>query len=193
MLAVGVERDDDLDSEPLGDQVAGLECGPLAAVDRVCHDVGAVRHRDAPRTVPRRIVDDEDPGRAPGDRLGDLGQDAGQRFRLVVGRDHDEDAAGVLADLVLLELRRRQRPDQPPDPLRLALGLGKDEEDQQVGEHHGEDEDRDDPADRLVAEADEVLDGADDVRRDRDPEEPEADEQQRQDDRPVRIPTGRGR
>ena len=31
--------------------------------------------------------------------------------------------AGVVAELLLLELRRRQGPDQAPDPLCLPFGL----------------------------------------------------------------------
>ena len=153
--------------------------------------MGTVGDRHPASPVARRVVDDDDPGRVAGHGLRDLGEDARERLGLVVGGDHDEDAAGVLAELLLLELRCREGPDQAPDPLRLAFRFGEHEEDQEVGDHHREDEHRDDPPDRLIAEPDEVLDRADDVGRDRDPEQPDADEQQRQDDRPIRVPSRR--
>ena len=47
VLAVGIERHDDVDAQPLGDEVAGLERRALAAVDRVADDVA----RRAPRAT----------------------------------------------------------------------------------------------------------------------------------------------
>ncbi len=95
----------------------------------------------------------------------------------------------MVAELLLLELGRRQGPDEAPHPLGLALGLEERVEDQPVGEHDGDDEHRDDPPDRLIAEAEEVGDGPDEVWRDGDRQEADADKKERHDDRPVRIPS----
>ena len=93
VLAVRVERHDDIDAESLGDEVAGLEGRTLAAVDRMADDVGAERPGDGGRAVARAVIDDEDMGPQAGDLRGHLGQDGRQALGLVEGRDADEHAA----------------------------------------------------------------------------------------------------
>ena len=177
VLAVGIEGHDDIDAEPLGDEVAGLEGGALAAVDRVADDVGALRPGDVGRPVAGAIVDDQDVGGQAGHLRRHLGQDAGQAVGLVERRDADEDPAPGLA-AGGLELRRRQRPDEAAHPLVRAIGPTQCVEHQQIGDRHRDDEHGDEASERFALEAQDVLDRPDDVREQRDAEQAEADEEE---------------
>ena len=134
VLAVGIERHDDVDAQPLGDQVAGLERRSLAAVDRVADDVGAEPRRDGRGAVARAVVDDQDVRRQPGDLRRDLGEDGRQVVGLVEGRDADEDAAPPAPTVRRLDLGRRQGAHQAADPLVGAIGPAERVEQQQVGD-----------------------------------------------------------
>ena len=106
-----------------------------------------------------------------------LGEDAGQAVGLVERRDAHEDAAPGLA-VGGLELRRRQRPDEPAHPLVRAIGPTEGVEDEQVGDRHRDDEHGDESPEWLALEAEDVLDGPDEVREQGDAEQPDADEEE---------------
>ena len=92
VLAVGVERDDDLRPRVDHQPVAGAQGGAAAAVDHVARHRGAVLGGDLPGPVARAVVDDQDPGRDPAYLVGDAVEHVADVLGLVVGRDEDRDA-----------------------------------------------------------------------------------------------------
>ena len=178
MLPVGVEGDDDVDAESLGDEVAGLEGGALAAVDRVADDVGAGGPGDVgrpsrePSSMTRTCVGQ------PGHLGRDLGQDAGQAVGLVERRDADEHPAPGLAVGPALELGRRQRPDEPAHALVRAIGAAERVEDEQVGDRHETTSTVTSRPSGSPSRPEDVLDRPDQVREQGDAEQPEADEEE---------------
>jgi len=95
MLPVGVHRDDDLGAVAPRDLEAGPESTPLALVDRMLDDDRVVVPGDPCRVVLGAVRDDDGTDRAPVYRPRQRLEDAADRPRLVVGRDHDVDGRRV--------------------------------------------------------------------------------------------------
>jgi hypothetical protein len=74
-----------------------------------------------------------------------------------------------------LELRRRERADEPRHALVGAVGPAQGEEHEQVPERDGDDEDRHEPPERLAFETEDVLDRSDEVREQGDRAEADGD------------------
>ncbi len=138
-----------------------------------------MRPGDLRGRVARAVVDHQDVGRQAGHLGRDLGQDARQVVGLVVGRDAHEHAAERRAGQPgRLDLGGRQRPDEPAHPLVGPVGPGEGVEDEQVGERDADDEDGDQPAERLAGQPEDVLDRPDEVGHGGDRDQPEPDDEE---------------
>ena len=82
------------------------------------------------------------------------------------------------ADLRRLDLGGRQRANEAADALVRPIGAGQRVEQQQVGDGDRDDEDGDEPTERLALQPEPVLDRADEIRDDGDGAEAKPDEQQ---------------
>ena len=85
MLAVGIEGHDHVCAFRKRKRDSGLQPGSLPQIDRMAHDDGAGRERRPAGPVGRAVVDDD--GAISG--AADVGDDARDHRRLVVGGDHD--------------------------------------------------------------------------------------------------------